>query len=249
MASQQPPQTEQSGTKPATRRYRLRLLWPAAAVGLGIALIHNSLVAAPVAHPKHTHRPAAVAPRTSASAAPSADAGSSSPSSAGSNAGAEADGKSLPRSQPTRLSIPDIGVDAPFTNLTVNASGQLNPPPADDTNMVGWFQGGPSPGERGASVVVGHLDTMTGPAVFAELDSLEPGAAVDITRADGTVAHFKVDSLDSFSKADFPDDKVYSDTTTPQLRLITCGGNFNRISKDYEENVVVFAHLDTSSTG
>ncbi|MFF4762017.1 class F sortase [Streptomyces sp. NPDC001292] len=255
MASQQPPQTEQSGTKPTARRYRLRLLWPAAAVGLGIALIHNSLVTAPVAHPKHTNRPAAVASRAPAQAEPSAHASPSpspslspSPSiSTGTGTGTKVDDKSLRRSQPTRLSIPDIGVDAPFTKLSVNASGRLNPPPADNTNMVGWFKGGPSPGERGASIVVGHLDTKTGPAVFAELESLEPGAVVDITRADGTVARFKVDSIDSFSKADFPDDKVYADTATPQLRLITCGGNFDRANHGYEENVVVFAHLDSSS--
>ncbi|WP_445529797.1 class F sortase [Streptomyces cyslabdanicus] len=286
MASQQPPQTEQSGTKPATRRYRLRLLWPAAAVGLGIALIHNSLVTAPVAHPKHTNRPVAVAsleaappapPLLPAQPAPSADARTGTPStgnvipgisagtpgasngipgisagtpSAGTRtpgSGTAADGRSLLRSEPTRLSIPDIGVNAPFTQLSLNASGQLNPPPANDTNLVGWFKGGPAPGERGASVVVGHLDTKTGPAVFAELPSLEPGAVVDITRADGTVARFKVDAIDSFSKAAFPDDKVYADTATPQLRLITCGGKYDRAKDGYQDNVVVFAHLDSSS--
>ncbi|MGW1401354.1 class F sortase [Streptomyces sp. NPDC002405] len=282
MASQQPPQTEQSGIKPARRRFRLRLLWPAAAVGLGIALIHNSLVAAPVAHPTHTNRPAAVTSLAPMSPEPSVDTGTRTEPKAGSTSGprtgSTADprtgstidprtgtttdpgthartgtksgtkaGKSLPRSAPTRISIPDIGVDAPFTKLSVNASGQLNSPPAENTNLVGWFKGGPSPGERGASVVVGHLDTKTGPAVFAELDSLEPGAVVNITRADGTVARFKVDSIDAFSKAHFPDDRVYADTATPQLRLITCGGKFDRAKGGYQENVVVFAHLASSS--
>ncbi|WP_253266498.1 class F sortase [Streptomyces sp. 6-11-2] len=286
MASQQPPQTEQSGIKPARRRFRLRLLWPAAAVGLGIALIHNSLVAAPVAHPTHTNRPAAVTSLAPMSPEPSVDTGTRTGSTTGTRTGSTTDprtgstidpragsttdpragsttdpgthtrtgiksgakaGKSLPRSEPTRISIPKIGVDAPFTKLSVNASGQLNPPPANNTNLVGWFKGGPSPGERGASVVVGHLDTKTGPAVFAELDSLEPGAVVNITRADGTVARFKVDSIDAFSKAHFPDDRVYADTATPQLRLITCGGKFDRAKGGYQENVVVFAHLDSGS--
>ncbi|MFB6959977.1 class F sortase [Streptomyces sp. NPDC056309] len=292
MASQQPPQTEQRGIKPAKRRFRLRLLWPAAAVGLGIALIHNSLVAAPVAHPTHTNGPAAVTslapmspepsvdtrtdtrtgtktdprtgtttdPRTGRTTDPKTDlktgtttdprtggtADSTTHPRTGTKSGTKS-GKSLPRSAPTRISIPDIGVDAPFTKLSVNASGQLNPPPAENTNLVGWFKGGPSPGERGASVVVGHLDTKTGPAVFAELDSLEPGAVVNITRADGTVARFKVDSIDAFSKAHFPDDRVYADTATPQLRLITCGGKFDRAKGGYQENVVVFAHLASSS--
>ncbi|MFF4792720.1 class F sortase [Streptomyces sp. NPDC001276] len=284
MASQQPPQTEQRGIKPAKRRFRLRLLWPAAAVGLGIALIHNSLVAAPVAHPTHTNGPAAVTSLAPMSPEPSVDTrtgtttdpgtgtkadprtGTTTDSTTHPRTGTTTDprtgtttdstthprtgtksGKSLPRSAPTRISIPDIGVDAPFTKLSVNASGQLNPPPAENTNLVGWFKGGPSPGERGASVVVGHLDTKTGPAVFAELDSLEPGAVVNITRADGTVARFKVDSIDAFSKAHFPDDRVYADTATPQLRLITCGGKFDRAKGGYQENVVVFAHLASSS--
>ncbi|MFE7213538.1 class F sortase [Streptomyces sp. NPDC001698] len=280
MASQQPPQTEQRGIKPAKRRFRLRLLWPAAAVGLGIALIHNSLVAAPVAHPTHTNGPAAITSLAPLSPEPSVDTrtGTTTDSTThprtgttthprtgtttdprtgtttdstphprtGTKSGTKA-GKSLPRSAPTRISIPDIGVDAPFTKLSVNASGQLNPPPAENTNLVGWFKGGPSPGERGASVVVGHLDTKTGPAVFAELGSLEPGAVVNITRADGTVARFKVDSIDAFSKAHFPDDRVYADTVTPQLRLITCGGKFDRAKGGYQENVVVFAHLASSS--
>ncbi|MFE9311042.1 class F sortase [Streptomyces sp. NPDC088353] len=286
MASQQPPQTEQSGIKPARRRFRLRLLWPAAAVGLGIALIHNSLVAAPVAHPTHTNSPAAVTSLAPISPEPSVDTGTRTGSTteprsgstthprtgsttdprigstADSRTGSTADprthtrtgtkagtkaGKSLPRSEPRRISIPEIGVDAPFTKLSVNASGQLNPPPANNTNLAGWFKGGPSPGERGASIVVGHLDTTTGPAVFADLDSLERGAVVNITRADGTVARFKVDSIESFSKAHFPDDKVYADTATPQLRLITCGGTFDRAKQGYQENVVVFAHLDSGS--
>ncbi len=156
---------------------------------------------------------------------------------------ARADDKALPRSVPTRISIPAIGVDAPFTKLSLDPSGRLQVPPMDNKNLVGWFREGASPGERGASIVVGHLDTQSGPAVFADLESLEAGNSVDIARADGVVAHFEVDSVQTFSKSDFPDDKVYADTATPTLRLITCGGTFNRTAKDYEDNVVVFAHL------
>src|SRR5207247_1472507 len=124
-----------------------------------------------------------------------------------------------------------IAVDAPFTELSLGPSGQLSPPPANDKNLAGWFRGGASPGERGASIVVGHVDTKTGPAVFVQLRTLKPGSTVDITREDGSVADFRVDSVDTFSKAAFPDARVYADTPTPQLRLITCGGTYNRSAR------------------
>ncbi|MFH8217793.1 class F sortase [Streptomyces sp. NPDC018057] len=233
MAIQRPPQPDRSGTGTAPPRARLRLLWPVAAVGFGLVLIHQSLGAAPVTSLRQPDRPAAIASRAPSAAQPEPSTGT--------------DDGALPRSAPTRISIPEISVDAPFTKLSLDASGQLAPPPADDTNLVGWYQGGASPGERGASIVVGHVDTTTGPAVFVGLDALKAGDHVDITREDGIVARFAVDAVDTFSKANFPDAEVYADTPTPELRLITCGGVFNRTSKDYESNVVVFAHLESSS--
>ena len=152
----------------------------------------------------------------------------------------------LPRSAPKRLSIPQIGVDAPFTTLSIGASGRLDAPPANNSNLVGWFVGGVSPGERGAAIVAGHVDTKTGPAVFLQLSKLKAGSKVAITREDGMVASFVVDSVESFSKARFPNQRVYADTPSPQLRLITCGGSYDRKKKDYTENVVAFAHLDSA---
>jgi hypothetical protein len=154
----------------------------------------------------------------------------------------------LPRSTPARISIPAIGVDAPFTDLSLGSQGQLNPPPGDDNNLVGWYMGGASPGEAGPPIVAGHVDTTTGPAVLLLLYALKPGNTVDISREDGTVASFKVDSVEEFSKADFPDHRVYAATSGPQLRLITCGGAYDRQAKDYKDNVVVFAHLDSTRT-
>lgn len=82
--------------------------------------------------------------------------------------------------------------------------------------------------------------------MFVQLRLLKPGGKVAITREDGTVASFVVDSVESFSKARFPNERVYADTPNPQLRLITCGGSYDRKKKDYTENVVVFAHLDSA---
>ncbi|MFB7394467.1 MULTISPECIES: class F sortase [unclassified Streptomyces] len=149
----------------------------------------------------------------------------------------------MPRSAPTRLKIPKIGVNAPFTDLEIGSSGALDPPPADDTNLVGWHAAGVSPGERGTALIAGHLDTATAPAVFARLSELDAGDTFEVSRADGTTAVFRIDSVESFEKDDFPDQRVYDDTPSALVRLITCAGAYDRTAKDYTENLVVFAHL------
>ncbi|GGU85611.1 hypothetical protein GCM10010275_21240 [Streptomyces litmocidini] len=200
-------------------------------------------------------RPWASGQDTEAPARPAAAAGGATapaPSSLpGSSRGASpsagpAAGPSMPRSAPTRLRIPKIGVDAPFTGLKIGPSGALDPPPADDTNLVGWQESGTSPGERGTAIVAGHLDTATAPAVFARLGELKAGDTFEVSRADGTTAVFLVDSVEEFSKDDFPDQRVYEDTPDALVRLITCAGPYDRKARDYTENLVVFAHLEES---
>ncbi|MBX9398433.1 class F sortase [Streptomyces sp. TRM72054] len=149
----------------------------------------------------------------------------------------------LPRSTPIRLLIPKISVDAPFTPLSIGASGQLEPPPAADTNLVGWYAEGVSPGEQGTSIIAGHIDTATSAAVFAKLYELRPGDRFSVARADGRRADFVVDDAETFPKDDFPSKRVYADATRPEVRLITCAGEYDRSVKDYTENLVVFAHL------
>lgn len=221
-----PQQSEpDSAASPALGR---SLLWPVAAVGLGFLLVYNSFDASagvpPAAlrgllpRPRPPHRPRRRRPRP--------------PLRSGCSA-----------SDPHRITIKSIAVDAPFTPLSIGSSGQLDAPPANDPNLVGWFKDGATPGERGTSVVAGHVDTKTGPAVFLLLSTLKAGNSVDITRQDGAIATFKIDSVETFSKADFPNDRVYADNGTAQLRLITCGGVYDKKKKDYKDNVVVFAHL------
>ncbi|MFD4790765.1 class F sortase [Streptomyces sp. NPDC058459] len=152
-------------------------------------------------------------------------------------------GGPLPRSAPTRLRIPKIGVDAPFTALVLAADGRLEPPPANNTNLVGWYGKGASPGEKGTSVIAGHVDTTTSAAVFANLDDLAPGDRFSVERADGRTANFVVDSADTFAKDDFPSERVYANATRPEVRLITCAGAYDHSAKDYTENLVVFGHL------
>jgi LPXTG-site transpeptidase (sortase) family protein len=153
------------------------------------------------------------------------------------------DGKRLSRSRPVRLLIPKIGVDAPFTDLTLAPDGRLRPPPAANTNLVGWYANGPSPGERGTAVIAGHVDTKTSVAVFVYLRELRKGDTFQVVRADGSTASFVVDSAETFAKDRFPSERVYGDTGRAQVRLITCAGDYDRTVHDYKDNLVVFAHL------
>ncbi|GAA1420332.1 class F sortase [Streptomyces thermospinosisporus] len=232
--------------EPPPRRRRLRaamtaLFWGAAALVLAVSLLGGG--AEPPADNHVPHAPPAVsaensvAPRSEKSApSPAATA----PSRPAPSAPAH---KSMPRSAPVRLLVPKIAVDAPFTDLEVGASGQLQAPPPDDTNLVGWFAKGASPGEPGTAVVAGHVDTKTSPAVFARLSELKKGDRFRVVRKDGSKAVFQVYDKDYFDKDDFPDDRVYADTPDAQIRLITCAGMYDRAAKDYTENLVIFARL------
>ncbi|WP_283445880.1 class F sortase [Streptomyces sp. Ag82_O1-12] len=148
----------------------------------------------------------------------------------------------LPRSRATRLLIPYLRLDAPVMDLGLDRDRRLTAPPDDDPTLVGWYRHGASPGEQGTAVAVGHLDTDSGPAVFAGLPELKRGRIVQARRADGRIAVYTVDKIKSYEKAHFPSQEVYGARGRPELRLITCGGSYDR-RKGYSGNVVVFAHL------
>ncbi|MFE7899849.1 class F sortase [Streptomyces sp. NPDC057424] len=148
----------------------------------------------------------------------------------------------LPRSRATRLLIPYLRLDAPVMDLGLDRDRRLTAPPDDDPELVGWYRHGASPGEQGTAVAVGHLDTDSGPAVFAGLTELKRGRTVKARRADGRIAVYTVDKIKSYEKSHFPSQEVYGARGRPELRLITCGGSYDR-RKGYSGNVVVFAHL------
>ncbi|MFE5920320.1 class F sortase [Streptomyces sp. NPDC056468] len=148
----------------------------------------------------------------------------------------------LPRSRATRLVIPFIGVDATLIDLRLDSERRLPAPPEDEPEVAGWYADGPSPGEQGTAIAVGHLDTNTGPAVFGGLGELKRGKRIEVRRADGRSAVYKVDAIKSYEKDKFPNREVYGVRSRPELRLITCGGNYDRRT-GYSGNVVVFAHL------
>ncbi|GAA2299961.1 class F sortase [Streptomyces kunmingensis] len=148
----------------------------------------------------------------------------------------------LPFSTVERVRIPAIQVDAPVTQVGLDAQGWVDAPPPEDPNLAGWFTGAVSPGEKGTAVVVGHVDNLRGPAVFYGLGSLKKGRHVEVRREDGRTAVFEVYGIEVFAKSHFPGTKVYGSTGVPELRVITCGGGYSAKS-GYDGNVVVFARL------
>ncbi|CQR60175.1 class F sortase [Streptomyces leeuwenhoekii] len=148
----------------------------------------------------------------------------------------------LPYSAPDRVRIPAIQVDAPMMPVGLDADGWVGAPPPEDPNLAGWFTGAVSPGEKGTSVVVGHVDNTQGPAVFYGLGALRKGNEVEIARQDGKTAVFEIYGLEVFEKDDFPGDRVYASKGAPELRVITCGGGFSE-QNGYEGNVVAFARM------
>jgi hypothetical protein len=140
-----------------------------------------------------------------------------------------------------RVEIPEIGVDSELMPLGLTADGSLEVPPG--AFPAGWFTGAPTPGEIGPAVIAGHIDWVTGPGVFADLASMQVGGQVRVTRTDGTVAVFRVAEVAQYPKDAFPTELVYGDLDHAGLRLISCGGAFNRGTGHYEDNVVVYADL------
>jgi sortase (surface protein transpeptidase) len=130
----------------------------------------------------------------------------------------------------------------PVIGLRLDSEGRLPAPPEDKPKLVGWHSAGPAPGGPGTAVAVGHRDTRTGPAIFAALEMIKPGRVVEVRRADGRTAVYTVDAVKKYEKSRFPNKVVYGTRNRPELRLITCGGAYDR-RKGYASNVVVFAHL------
>nr|WP_246002395.1 class F sortase [Allorhizocola rhizosphaerae] len=149
----------------------------------------------------------------------------------------------LAHSEPVRLEIPAIGVNTELLSLGVAANHEIAVPPHDRAELASWYNLGPTPGELGSAVIVGHVDSeRIGPAVFFNLGRLQRGDAIHVHRRDGTRPRFIVDSVQSYPKAGFPTDLVYGGNDRALLRLVTCGGDFDRKSRNYLSNVVVFAN-------
>lgn len=178
--------------------------------------------------------PSAAAGPTSGAAAPSPSTDAAAPV-----------GPVLDKSTPTHIDIPSIGVDSALTDLGLNDDGSLEVPPFEKDSPAGWYRGSPTPGEVGPSIILGHVDTYkAGPVVFYRLGDMREGDEISVTRKDDTVAVFRVDRVESFPKANFPELEVYGNTNSAQVRLITCGGEYK--DHQYVNDIVVFATLVSS---
>jgi sortase (surface protein transpeptidase) len=139
---------------------------------------------------------------------------------------------------PVRLRIPAIDVDAAVQRLGLEKNGSIQVPKGADG--AGWWEGGPRPGQVGPAVILGHVK-FDGPAVFQQLERLQPGNEVFVEREDGTTARFVVTHEGTYRKAAFPSDLVYYPTLQPELRLVTCEGPIDGGTGRYRDNLVVFA--------
>lgn len=174
--------------------------------------------------------------------------GSSSPSSSSTSSGPRSGaaqgarrGETMPRSRPTSVTIPALGVKSSIIDLGLQPDKSMEVP--QDAKSTGWFTGSPTPGELGPSVLAAHVTWDKAPAVFFELGSMRSGQKIEVGRADGSTAVFKVTDVGQYPKAKFPTDDVYGEVDHAALRLITCGGRFDGETGHHVDNVVVYAEL------
>jgi hypothetical protein len=160
--------------------------------------------------------------------------------------GLDPDPAVVPSSLPVQIRIPAIGVRADVTRLGLNADSTVEVP--SDPDDTGWYKLGPSPGQVGSSVILGHVDSTSGPAVFISLRYLSYGDRVVVRLADGVRAHFRVTKVATYPNAEFPAQKVYGPNgSASELHLVTCGGSYDSSAGGYQSNVVVYTSLIRTS--
>lgn len=148
----------------------------------------------------------------------------------------------LAPSKPKQVAITRLGIDYPVIELGQNPDETMETPPLFE-KVTGWYKYSPTPGEIGPSIIVGHIDTYKGPSVFWRLREAQPGDEISVMREDGSTVKFKVTAVKQFEQSNFPTDEVYGNTEDSELRLITCGGTFDKKTLQYSENTVVFATM------
>jgi sortase family protein len=147
----------------------------------------------------------------------------------------------LARSEPVRIEIPILGVKSDLMDLGLNRDGTMETPP--EAYPAGWYTGAPTPGELGPAIIAGHVNWAGDAGVFAKLHELEPGDQVAVVRRGGATVLFRVDRVDRYPKDQFPSEAVYGNIPYSGLRLITCGGDFDRAAHSYLDNIVVYASM------
>ncbi|MCY0962102.1 class F sortase [Streptomyces sp. H27-H5] len=148
----------------------------------------------------------------------------------------------LPASEPVRVRIPAAGVDtSPVLRLGLESDGTVQVPSVADGDKIGWYTKGVTPGQTGPAVLIGHFDTARGPAVLKDVSRVRVGDEITVSRADGGSAVFRVRELEQVDKKSFPTAKVYGNTTRPELRVVTCGGEITDGHRP--DNIILYADL------
>lgn len=142
---------------------------------------------------------------------------------------------------PATVHIPAIDLQESLISLGLNPDGTVEVP--TDYSRAGLYEHGPAPGEPGSAVILGHVDSHTGPAVFHRLHELQANDVVDVGLADGGIAHYVVTSVETHPKAEFPAERVYGPNGGASLQLVTCGGVFDSAARSYVSNVVAYTSL------
>ena len=205
----------------------------ALAIALGMGLVAVGIAVS-------GHGPERARTETAAAAAPASPAPVSAPATKPAAAGfVVATPPARGDLHPTEVRVPSLDVRSALVDLDVGPDGALAPPV--DPDVAGWYVRGSVPGLPGPTVIAGHVDSRSGPAVFYRLDELTAGDRVEVTRSDGQVFAYRVATVETHPKDAFPTARVYGPTPGPELRLITCGGEFDRGSRHYRDNVIVTA--------
>ncbi|TQJ04083.1 class F sortase [Amycolatopsis cihanbeyliensis] len=214
------------------RRFRWQLIAAAGTAVVALVVILAVALTGPGVPTAEPAGAAAPVPTTTAEPAPET-------TSAGAG---ELPARPLPPARPGRLEIPSIDVRTePIIDLGLEPDGALEVP--EDAVTTGWFTQSPTPGEAGPAIIAAHVDYRNVPGMFHRLHELRPGAEATVHREDGTSVVFTVTAVERYPKAEFPTERVYGNTEGPELRLITCGGAFNRAEGEYLDNVVAYARM------
>jgi hypothetical protein len=158
----------------------------------------------------------------------------------------------MPYSAPTHIAVPAVNLDAAVISVDLNADGSLGTPSLANAKVAGWYDRGPTPGQPGAAVFDAHVDSSRMSdyrGAFFYLGLAKPGMSINLTRADHSVAVFTIDEVQVAQKSDFPTAQVYAPTPYPSLRLIACGGDYDKKSHEYLGNTIVYAHLTGEKAG
>ncbi|GAB2981514.1 class F sortase [Saccharothrix stipae] len=175
---------------------------------------------------------------TAASTATSAESTKATESTTGAAAGAVG-----ARVAPVEVNVPKIAARSSLIPLGLNPDETVEVPPVSQPMQAGWYVHARAPGEPGPAIILGHVDGNSQPGIFHRLRELVVGDEVEVSRADGSTLRFRVDAVEQVAKERFPTDAVYGDTPGPELRLITCGGTFDRTGGSYLDNIIVYAKL------